>query len=397
MSLPSPSTQTIADNIVAQIAASISQSVPLLPKAFIRVLAKVLAGVFVLLWKYCGFIFLQLFVAYASADPTTINGKVVQPLVEWGRLIGVGDPLPSVQAELLISVVVKNQTGSLAARSSLVRSSTGVIYQTIAEVPLDAPTVPVRIRAVSDQSGGDGSGIIGNLQAGDVVEFANPLPNVSKAATVVSQTVTGANAELIELYRARIVARFQSAPQGGAYADYRDWAEEVPGIVNVYPYAGDPGEVDVYVEASVETSGSADGIPTGAQLTAAEDAIELDIAGVASRRPVNAAVNVLPILRTGFSIVIFGLDTPDEADVKASISQGVDEYLRALEPFIVGLSTLPRKDRVTQTSVASVVNDIVSSAGGAVSSVSLLEGGGAIASRNLGAGEKAKLESVTYS
>lgn len=386
MSLPTPSTQTIADNIVAQIAASISQSVPLLPKAFIRVLAKVLAGVFVLLWKYCGFIFLQLFVAYASADPTTINGKVVQPLVEWGRLIGVGDPLPSVQAELLISVVVKNQVGSLAARSSLVRSSTGVIYQTIAEVPLDAPTVPVRIRAVSDQSGGDGSGIIGNLQAGDVVEFANPLPNVSKAAAVVSQTVTGANAELIELYRARIVARFQSAPQGGAYADYRDWAEEVPGIVNVYPYAGAPGEVDVYVEASVETSGSADGIPTGAQLTAVYNAITFDDAGLASRRPVGAAVNVFPIARAAFSVTITGL-IPDTTDTRAAIKAGISEYLSTREPFIDGLSVLPKNNRITEAAIAGIVDGIVDAQAASVVSVSLDTG----PAYDLQDGQKAKL------
>lgn len=387
MSLQTPSTQAISDTIVSQIAASIGQSVPLLPKAFIRVLAKVLAGVFVLLWKYCGFMFLQLFVAYATAEPTTVNGKIIRPLVEWGRLIGIGDPLPALQAELLTTVTVKNQVGSLAAGSSLVRPETGVIYQTIAAVQLNAPTVQVRIRAVSDQSGGDGAGAIGNLQPNDVVEFANALPNVAKKAVVVSQTVTGADAEDIEVYRARIVSRFQAAPQGGAYADYQDWSLEVPGIVNAYPYAAaQPGVVQVYVEASVVSSGSADGIPTGAQLTQVRDAINLDVAGRASRRPVGAAVIVLPITRAAFSVTINGL-TPDTADNRAAIKSGIAEYLATREPFIDGLSVLPKNNRITEAAVSGIVDGIVASSAASVVAVSLNSG----PAYDLNNGEKAKL------
>ncbi len=397
MSLPTPSTQDVSDTIVAQLATSLGQSVPLLPKSFIRVLAKVLGGVVVLLYKYAGFIFLQLFVAYATDQDTTINGQVVSPLIAWGRLIGVGDPNPSVQAQHSVTVTVTNQDGTLSGGSSLLRTDTGIIYQVVGDAPLSAATITVTVRAVSDPAGGDGSGAIGNLQPGDVLEFANPLPNVATKATVVSTLVQGADAERTEAYRARIVTRFQSPPQGGAYADYRAWAEDVLGIINVYPYAGNPGEVLVYCEASPETSGSADGIPTPEQINAVKSSIRLDIAGVASRRPIGALVNVLAIKRTGFGLHILGLN-PATDPIKASIAAGVDEYFRTLEPFIDGLSTLPRKDRVTQASVASVVNDIVASAGGVVSSVQLLEGGSPIPSRSLTAGERAKSEAEpTYS
>jgi uncharacterized phage protein gp47/JayE len=387
MSLSPPTTQEISDTIVSQISASIEQSVPLLPKAFIRVLAKVLAGVTVLLWKYCGFIFLQLFVAYATDKPTTINGKVVQPLIEWGRLIGVGDPNPATQAELAISVVVKNQVGFLKARTSLSRPETGVIYETIADVALNAPTVPVRIRAVSDQSGGDGSGVIGNLQSGDIVEFLSPPPNVSTKAAVTAQAVTGEDAEQIEVYRARIIKRFQAAPQGGAYADYREWALEVPGIVNVYPYTSAlPGVVDVYCEASVASSGSADGIPTAPQLSAVLASINLDVSGVATRRPANAAVRALAITRAAFVVTITGL-TPDTADTRAAIKTGIAEYLATREPYIEGLSVLPKNNRITESAIAGIVDDIVSSQAASVVKVSLGSG----PAYDLSNGEKAKL------
>ena len=52
MSLSTPTTQEVGDNIIAQLEASLNQSIPLLPKAFVRVLAKALAGVFILLYKF---------------------------------------------------------------------------------------------------------------------------------------------------------------------------------------------------------------------------------------------------------------------------------------------------------------------------------------------------------
>ncbi len=397
MSLPTPSTQQLSDNIIAQIAAQLSQSVPFLPKAFINVLAKVLAGTILILWKYVGFVFLQLFVAYATDELTTINGKAVRPLREWGRLIGVGDPLPATQAQHSISVTVTAQVGSLASGTALLYPATGVIYETVAVAVLNAPTVTVTVRAVSDQSGGDGSGSIGNLQNGDVLEFANPPPNVTGKATVSGQLDNGADAEDTEVYRARIISRFQAKPQGGAYADYRAWAQVVPGILGVYPYAGYPGEVDVYVEASAASSGSPDGIPTDAQLTAVGEAIDLDVDGVASLRQVNAAVNPLAITRTGFDVAVNALDTPDPVSTKAAIVEGVDEHLRSLEPFIKGLSVLPRKDRVTQANVAAVVDGIVSAAGGTVASIALLESGQPLTARTLANGEKAKLGTALYS
>src|SRR5690606_19690115 len=346
-------------NIIAQLEAALSQTIPLLPKSFSRVLAKALAGVFVTLYKYAGFSLLQQFVSRATIEETEVNGELIRPLVEWGRLIGVGDPLASTQAELEVEVTVLTQTGSLAGGSQLLHAPTGVVYQTVAAVPLDAATVTVVARATADQAGGDGSGTIGNLQLGQTLSFASPLPNVVTQATVTAGSVVGADGEAEDVYRARVLRRFQRRPQGGAYADYQQWGTEVEGIRNVFPYTGAPGEVDVYVEA---TSGP-DGIPSSPQLDAVEESINFDPeespspTGLANRRPANAAVNVLPIFRTSFDVDIAGFEATDPPTVLEAIEEGVDEFLRAREPFIVGLSTLPRLDRVTQGAVAGVVNE----------------------------------------
>jgi len=396
MALDTPTTAEIRDNIVAQIQAALNQTIPLLPKAFIRVLAAALAAVFILLYKYGGFIFLQVFVQTATNDATTINGVTVSPLTAWGRLIGVGNPTAATRAELTIDVIVQNQTGTLPAGSQLVNASTGVTYITLATIALDAAVKAVDIRAGSDQSGGGGRGAIGNMEVGAVVSFANPLANVAQDTTVTVVVVTAADGEAVEAYRQRVIDRFQKRPQGGAYSDYEQWAEETPGIINAYPYTGAPGQVDVYNEATEASSGSPDGIPTAAQLLAVLDNINFDQDGLPSRRPANAFPNALAITRTGFTATVGGLVVDNPAQVQTDITAAIVADFLAFAPFIDGLSVLPRQDRISQAGIAGTVEDVVTAAGGIFQTVTLKIGFATINLYLLGEGEKSKASNVVF-
>lgn len=400
MSLSTPATADIRDNIVAQLSAALGQSIPLLPKSFLRVLASALAAVFVLLYKYAGYSFLQMFVQSASYGDTTVNGRTVNPLLFWGRLIGVGDLIAATQAQLSVTVTVVNQTGSLDANTQLLGPGNGVTYLTLAGVLLNAPTVTVTVQAYADQTGGGGAGVIGNLGPGDTLSFANPLANVARTAVVASQIVTGADAETVDAYRKRVQDRFQKRPQGGAYADYQEWAEEAAGIVNVYPYTGtSPGQIDVYCEATPASSGSADGIPTTAQQTAVLNLINYDSGALATRRPANAFVNVHPITRTAFDVTVTGIaSVTDIAQVQADITTALDDYFASVEPYILGLSIPPRTDVLTQTRLSALVEDIVTGAGGTFTSVTfkLHSGGGTLSVYTLTEGEKAKTGTVAF-
>lgn len=397
MSLQTPTTKETSDLAIAQFEASLGQSIPFLPKSFLRVLAKVMAGMFMLLYKYAGFIFLQMFVRTATYDTITVNGKRIRPLQEWGRLIGEADRQQAEQAELTIDVTVTNQSDSLPSGSQLVSSSNGVTYITVSSVLLNSATVSVTVRAVSDQSGGNGAGAIGNLDNGAELTFANPLGNVRRTAVVTGQTVQGADAEAVEAYRTRIIKRFQRRPQGGAYVDYELWGLEPAGVINIYPYTGKrAGEVDVYAEATTASSGNADGVPTQAQLDEVAASIELDDDGLASRRPANAGVNVFPITRLGFTVTVVGLDVSLVAQTQDQIENAVTEFFLQRAPFIDGLSQPPRLDRITRTALTGVVDDIVSEAGGIFQSVELRRNGSQITSYILGIGEKSKLSSITF-
>ncbi len=392
MSLIQPTTKEISDNIIAQLEATLNQTIPLFPKAFNRVLAKALGGLFVILFKYGGSIFLNIFVSTASTRETVINGRTLIPLVELGRLVGAGDPVAATPAQLLIDITVTNQVGQLDSGTQLVNSENGVTYITNGAVLLDAPVVQVTILAVSDQAGGDGSGVIGNLEPGAIVSFANPLANVVRDAIVDSQVVTGADGEDLDtVYRQRVLDRFQKRPQGGALADYEEWGEEVAGIINVFPYTSDcPGQVDVFAEATVESSGDPDGKPTAAQLQAVLDSIELDEAGLATRRPANALVNAFAIARTAFVVEIVGLDVTDPASVQVSITTAITDFFLRRSPFIEGLTVPPRADRISRSEVESIAGQVVANAGGVFSGAILKLDGDPIELFTLGQGEKAK-------
>jgi uncharacterized phage protein gp47/JayE len=396
VSVAVPSTQDLNDEIIADLAAAFAQSIPILPKAFLRVIAKVLAGKLAISFRYNAFTHLQLYVAHASYEETTVRGKRIRPLVEWGRLLGEGDPLPAQRAELACAVTVTNQTGTLRAGSQLLFQDTGVLYSTTFDVPLNSAEVAVTVRAVSDPSGNGGAGEIGNLPVDSLLQFANPLANVA-GARVVSTAVAGADAEAPEVYRTRVVRRTKARPQGGAYADYREWAESVSGIYRAYPYTGTvPGTVEVYVEATFESSGSEDGIPTGPQLTAVLDAINLNnISGKATRRPANAAPLVLAIERIEFDMEVAGLD-PASPELEDDIETAVEEYLRSREPYIVGVSSLPRADRITVGAVSGVIEEVTSAAGATFNTVMLSSTLGLGAAWTLDRGTKAKLGNTTY-
>lgn len=397
MSLQTPTTNETSDLILSQFEASLSQSIPLLPKSFLRVLAKVMAGVFMLLYKYAGFIFLQMFVRTATYEQTTVNGRVIRPLQEWGNLVGEPDREPAIRAELSINVSVTNQTGTLPSGAQLVNSDTGVTYATLAPVLLDAPVITVEVRAVSDQSGGNGSGSIGNAVDGTVLQFANPIANVSRSATVTGTEVQGVDAEPVEQYRARIIRRFQRRPQGGAPTDYELWGLEAAGIINIYPYTGErAGEVDVYAEATPESSGDPDGIPTQAQLDDVLDKINFDEDGKASRRPINDFVNVYPITRVPFDVTVNGLQVDNPAVVQQQITDAVTQYFTNRAPYLLGLSLPPRRDRITESAVSGLVDDVVSGTGGFFDSVDLEYENSAISIYTLGIGEKAKLANIGF-
>lgn len=398
--LTTPTVKTLNDLIIGQMTNAIGEALPLLPRSALRVITKMLAATGVLLYKYAGFIFFQIFVETATMDEVEILGKKVRPLVEWGRLIGVGDPTPATQARLNLDIVVTNQTGSLLSGTQFSNADNGVVYLLEGAVDLDAPTVMGTVVAASDQTGGGGKGVIGNLAVLDPVDFVQPLANVERTATVESIAETAADEEDEELYRQRVRDRFRKRLQGGALVDYEAWGRTVAGIIGIFPYTGaNPGEVDVYAEATTASSGDPDGIPTGDQVVRVKEAIEVQEDGLATRRPANAGVNSFPITRAKFEIQVDTLVVPagQAASVQANITAALTQYLLDRAPLVPGLTLTPPKDTVTKNEMLGLVADIVRAAAGTFDTLTFNKvASGSVDSYPLAQGEKAGFESVSF-
>lgn len=394
MSAPTKKTaKEISDLFIALLEAQLNQTIPLLPKAFNRVLAKALGLVFVVLFQFSEFIALQMFVGTASDQPLTIGGQTFVPLDELGRLIGL-EKNTGERSEGTTAITVSTTGGTLLAGSQLLDADTGEVYLTIGDVALVAGTVSPTVRAVNYKTSA-------TLYVGQSLSLVSAPSNVDKVTTVATVTKQGADPEDTASWRQRQLEWWAARPQGGAYADYREWGQEVEGVENIYPFSGGTppiptsgaGQVDIFVEAS----DTVDGIAPQALLDAVKANIEKEAAsGLADRRPVNCYVNVASIYRLTVSAAVVGLSVPDGADSDAQndIDEALENYMLSRENYIDGLSLLPRKDQISETEAGGIAGRVAAAYGGTVQGVSLDMGQPV---QLLVEGQKAKIGSVVYS
>ena len=376
MALSTPTINEIAANIVADIEAEYSQTIPILAKAVFRVWAFIQAGVFIVLYKFGTEQFKQRFVQTANETFLALLGEQVgvvrTPAQIW---TGTG------------SVPVTTTGGVIQAGTQLVNNATGIVYiVTPSKAIILSPTETMTLQSTV---GGD----ISNLVVGDEITFVSPQPGIGDTVTITIVSQEGADIEPIEQYRQRVLDRYQKQPQGGALADYELWAEEAVNVINAYPYAGTtPGTVEVFIEVDNQT----DGIPTSGQLDAALESINFDpVTGLATRRPVTAEVTTEAITRTTFVVEVQTLN-PDTPDIRTAIDAAVEDLFLDKEPFILGLSIV-RRDTITNAEVTSIISTVAAANGSTVNNVVTTEGGIPFDLRTLGQGEKAKVTTpLTY-
>ncbi len=399
MSLENKTIAQINQLIIDQLEAQLGQTIPILPKSFIRILSKVLAGVFIILYKVSQWIFLQIFVATASWDEVEIYGTKIRPLVEWGRLLGVGDPLPATQAELELEITVNSPGETLPAGTQFTSDINGLIYITQEDYVLTAGPDTIEVICVT-------GGIAGNLEIGQELLTVITGGIIGDTTTITDIVIAGDDAEDKEGYRQRVIDRFQLQPQGGALADYRIWASDVSGVLQTYIYTGDPPSyVLVYVAGNPDIY--ADRIPSAGLLDLVGAAIAYDPdTGLATRKPLTAIIdpagdesysNILPISLLTFDAKITDLVADNLVDCKAAIRAALDIYFLSREPYIVGLSPPPAKDKITQSMAIGIVSDIVEAYNGSFTTVILYIATIITPSHTLEQGELCELDQLTYS
>jgi len=374
MAISTPTIREIQQRIVSDIESETGQTIPLISKAVFRILAFALAGAWIILYKYGTDAFKQRFVQTANETFLALLGELVdvfrQPATVWS---GECDVISNVE------------TGDISAGTQLINNNTGIVYRVSTGVNLSIGTVTFQCASTQ-------GGALGNLNAGDVLDFVSPPAGTESSATVSASTIAGEDQEPLETYRQRVLDAYQKKPQGGALADYEQWAKEAPNVINAYPYASaTPGQVNVYIEVDDQT----DGIPTSDQLDAALNYIKFDpVTGRARRRPVTAEVFTLPIDRLTFDFEIISL-SPDTPEIRDDIEDALTELMLQKAPYIQGLS-ITRADTISQAEAISITQRVAQDAGSTISGVNVRESGSLINLYVLGEGEKAKAGSFTF-
>jgi hypothetical protein len=191
-------------------------------------------------------------------------------------------------------------------------------------------------------------------------------------------------------------------PQGGALADYRIWASDVSGVLNVYPYndADSPSGVLLYVSGNPTLY--PDRIPTDTLLRQVGEACTYDPkTGKATRKPMTAVIdpaadgsysNVMPVSIIEFDIYINGLIGIIPSDFATAVRPAVEDYFLGRESYIRGLSDDNNKTNiVSRNNVSSTVDQIAISVKAEFESVTMKRDGNIEPSYTLGIGELAKL------
>ena len=337
----------------------------LLPKSFIVILSKVLSVIFVLPYKVCGWFYLQLFPDSASFDRVNVMGISLQPLVKLGVNIGVGEPTSGQAWEGLVSATVVTEGQAITAGTQLKSDVTGLMYVVSETVTTEGQSVNVPVYCVQSGSGG-------NLAQGDEIKFVSPLGFIAQDAVVASTTKEGLDEETADHYRARVVNRYSTQPQGGALSDYRIWSYDAPGVLQTYPYNGEdsPGDVEIYVAGNTDVY--PDRVPGRELCVAVGEACTYDPeTGIADRKPLTAILdpdyngtyrNIQPVSIVTVDVYVTDVAGVDVSDFGAAYKSVCDDYLLGREPYIRGLSDENNKtNSIQKNTLIALANSVATS------------------------------------
>lgn len=210
------------------------------------------------------------------------------------------------------SLIFTGSNGSVIPEGTVLVRNDGIEYETDAEVTIASGTATAEITALT-------AGQIGNALQNTILTLSNPITGVASDATVgVDGLVGGTDQEDDASLRARLRARIQQPPHGGADYDYVNWALEVPGVTRAWVYPNELGLGTVTLRF-VRDDDTPSIIPDAGEVETVQDYID-------ALRPVTALLTVVaptPV-SLNFTIAI----TPNTETVKAAVEAELIDLLR---------------------------------------------------------------------
>lgn len=305
-----PTTKEINDRIISDIESKIGQSTPLLAKAFNRITAFALSGVFTILYKYGQWVLKQVFTITQDADSLELKGDQYEI------------PPKDAEAAILTTGFVGDNGTIIPGVTQFRGNANGLLYSLQTTLEIAGGVASGDVLCLT-------SGETGNLVNGSVITILQPIPGLDNQGTISATVIEGEDPESIEDYRARISEREKTPPQGGSLVDYILWAKEVPGITRAFAW-GHREVVGIpagYISVYPLNDGEASRIPAGGKLTEVQEYIDDP-----TRAPTQVAViNVPAMTEKVIDIDVSALD-PNTAAIRNAFAENVEAYLLEREP-----------------------------------------------------------------
>lgn len=283
----------------------------LLRRSVLGTLGDVQAGLAHLHYGYLDWIAKQ-------AIPYTASDEFLEA---WAGLVGVNRKAATAAQG---TVVFSGVNGTDIPIDTEINRGDDAVFKVTTGGTVASGTVTVTVTA--SVAGSDG-----NADVGTTMTLSNAISGIESSGSVATAIDGGADVESDDSFRARMLLRYQSPPQGGALADYIEWTLAVPGVTRAwcYPLGMGAGSVVIYFMMD-EVQSAFDGFPQGTAGGATGESRSTPAVGdmltVANAlfplRPVTALVYVAaPTPNTiNFTISLAGASTALKAEIETAIT-----------------------------------------------------------------------------
>jgi uncharacterized phage protein gp47/JayE len=319
---------TLISEVAADIAASLQGADALLRFAVLKIIGKIQAGMSNMHMGYLDWIAKQ-------AVPFTAEDEYLQG---WAALKNV---YLKAASSAVLQVSFPGTIGKTLDIGFPVVRGDGAAYTTNAVATVDnTGFVSVAVTA-------DVAGAAGNSDAGTVMTLGASADGIQSTGSVVATVSSGADIETNDALRSRMLAAYQSTPQGGDVNDYVGWALAVAGVTRAWcaPNNFGAGTVVIYTmwdDAEVAHGGfpqgtngvsqfdkGPGGVPRGTIATGDQRVVADSIV---NEQPVTALVYSVAPIANSLTFTISGL-TSASAATRAAISAAIsDVFFRNGDP-----------------------------------------------------------------
>lgn len=387
-----PTISELYTSIKTAIEAEYGDPIPVFGKIFLRAFCIVQAGKLKIV--YLGIAALQKNQFADAADPESMGGN----LQRFGRVKLNRDPFAAVAGQYTVTV-----TGTPGAtinaqttwRSDDDSTSPGKLFILDVAHVMVGSSDPIVLRALE-------AGLDSKMIVTDTLSATAPIINVDKTATVTGIVIDAKAPEDIEEYRQKTIESYRTEPQGGAAADYRLWSNDAQGVERVYPYAksGSPGEINLFVEATILDSTDGKGTPSAGLLLAVQAVVEFDPDTTKpleerGREPLGVIqVHYNPITPLNVDIDIAGY-VGITAGIQALILSSIKALTDSVRPFVAAADILDNKNDILDVNrIISAI--LVAKPGSVFGSVALRVNSITVSTRTFSDGDIPFLNSINY-